>query len=63
VRSGKAWEQILEVAREVRADLIVVGSHGRKLIQRALLGSVAERVVRLSHVPVLTVHPPMPAAA
>jgi nucleotide-binding universal stress UspA family protein len=62
VRSGKAWEQILEIAREVRADLIVVGSHGRKRLQRALLGSVAEKVVRLSPVAVLTVHP-QPATA
>jgi nucleotide-binding universal stress UspA family protein len=63
VRAGKAWEQILEVAREARADLIVVGSHGRKHLQRALLGSVAERVVRMAPVPVLTVHTPVQAAA
>jgi nucleotide-binding universal stress UspA family protein len=62
-RYGKAWEQILEVAREVRADLIVVGTHGRKRLERVLLGSVAEKVVHLSTVPVLTVRPPMTANA
>jgi nucleotide-binding universal stress UspA family protein len=57
VRTGKAWEQILEVARDCNADLIVVGSHGRRSLQRAFLGSVAEKIVRLAPVPVLTVHP------
>lgn len=52
---GPAWEQALEVARERGADLIVMGTHGRRGVSRALLGSQAERVVRLSPVPVLTV--------
>jgi nucleotide-binding universal stress UspA family protein len=56
VRCGSAWEQILAAQREQEADLIVIGSHGRKGLPRALLGSVAEKVVRLSAVPVLTVH-------
>lgn len=60
VRCGPAWQQILDVAQEQGADLIVVGSHGRKGLPRALLGSVAEKVVRLSPVPVLTVHGPSP---
>jgi nucleotide-binding universal stress UspA family protein len=55
VRFGLAWEQILDVAHDQGADLIVVGSHGRKGLPRALLGSVSEKVVRLSPVPVLTV--------
>ncbi len=49
-------EGILEVANDVQADLIVVGTHGRKGIARALIGSVAESVVRASAVPVMTVH-------
>jgi nucleotide-binding universal stress UspA family protein len=61
VRCGSPWEQILEVAREQGADLIVVGSHGRKGVPRALLGSIAEKVLRLSTVPVLTVRGPSPA--
>ncbi len=56
VRCGSAWEQILDVADKEKIDLIVVGSHGRKGLPRAVLGSVAEKVVRLSPVSVLTVH-------
>jgi nucleotide-binding universal stress UspA family protein len=55
VRVGVAWEQILVVAAEVGADVVVMGTHGRRGIAHAILGSVAERVVRLSDVPVLTV--------
>jgi nucleotide-binding universal stress UspA family protein len=56
LRSGSAWEEILVAARDLRADLIVVGTHGRRGLSRALLGSVAEKVVRMAEVPVLTVH-------
>jgi nucleotide-binding universal stress UspA family protein len=52
---GTAWERIVATAKERDIDLIVVGTHGRRGLNRALLGSVAERVVRLSPVPVLTV--------
>lgn len=55
---GTAWEQILETAKMVDAGLIVMGTHGRRGVTRALLGSVAERVVRLSPVPVLTLRHP-----
>lgn len=47
---------VLAVAEEVFADLVVMGTHGRHGIARALIGSVAEAVVRTSTVPVLTVH-------
>lgn len=53
---GVPWEQIVTAAKERNADLIVVGTHGRRGVPRALLGSVAEKVVRMSPVPVLTVH-------
>lgn len=56
VRCGSPWEQVLDAAERGSADLIVIGSHGRKGLPRALLGSVAEKVVRLSKVPVLVVH-------
>lgn len=49
-------EGVLIAANKVGADLIVMGTHGRVGISRALIGSVAESVVRTSPVPVLTVH-------
>jgi nucleotide-binding universal stress UspA family protein len=55
LRVGEAWEKILEAAGELRADLLVVGTHGRRGLSRVLLGSVAEKLIRLSEVPVLTV--------
>lgn len=55
VRIGVAWEQLLAVASDARADLLVMGTHGRRGVAHAVMGSVAERVVRLSPVPVLTV--------
>jgi nucleotide-binding universal stress UspA family protein len=54
-----AHKEILTEARRVAADLIVMGTHGRSGFERLLLGSVTEKVLRTSHVPVLTV----PAAA
>ena len=56
IRAGVAWEEILAAAAEVHADLIVLGTHGRRGLSHALLGSVAEKVVRLATVPVLTAH-------
>jgi nucleotide-binding universal stress UspA family protein len=55
VREGVPWQQIEEVADEVDADLIVMGTKGRRGILRALFGSVAEHVVRTAHQPVLTI--------
>jgi len=55
LRSGVAWEEVLAVAKEKNADLIVVGSHGRSGLSRTLLGSVAEKITRLAVVPVLVV--------
>jgi nucleotide-binding universal stress UspA family protein len=58
LRQGAAWSEIDETAKEVGADLIVIGTRGRRGIARALLGSVAEKVVRTAPCPVLTVHAP-----
>jgi len=55
LRSGVPWREILSVIDDVHADLVVMGTHGRRGVTHALLGSVAEKVVRLSPVPVLTV--------
>jgi nucleotide-binding universal stress UspA family protein len=52
---GEPWNEVLDVAKKRNADLIVMGTHGRKGLSRVLFGSVAEKVVRLSPVPVLTV--------
>ena len=49
---------IVDYARDCKADLIVVGTHGRGALGHVFLGSVAERVVRLAPCPVLTVHSP-----
>jgi nucleotide-binding universal stress UspA family protein len=54
-RDGSPHEEILAAARESEADLVVMGTHGRTGLDRYLLGSVTERVVRSADVPVLTV--------
>ena len=56
LRTGVPWQEILAVVEELHADLVVMGTQGRRGIKHVLLGSVAEKVVRLSPVPVLTVH-------
>ncbi|MEQ8786870.1 MAG: universal stress protein [Pirellulaceae bacterium] len=50
---GDAGHKIADYAAECKAELIVLPSHGRTGLKRLLIGSVAERVVRLSHCPVL----------
>jgi len=54
---GEPATEIVELAHEGSYDLVVLGTHGRTGLRHALLGSVAERVVRRSGCPVLTVHP------
>lgn len=53
VAIGDPSTEIIDCAKEIDSDLIVMPSHGRKGVSRFLLGSVAERVVRLSPCPVL----------
>ncbi|MDI6702316.1 universal stress protein [Methanothermobacter wolfeii] len=53
---GKAADSILKVAEDEDADLIVVGFSGKHALERFIMGSVSERVVRYSKVPVLVVH-------
>jgi universal stress protein A len=55
LRTGDARDLINQTALELGADLIVMGTHGRRGVSRALLGSVAETVVRSAPCPVLTV--------
>lgn len=54
---GYAAEEIINRADEEKADLIVMGTHGRKGIDRILFGSVAEKVVKNAKQPVLTIRP------
>lgn len=53
--SAEPCQSILETAKECGADLIIMGTHGRRGISRLLLGSVAEKIVRLSPIPVMTI--------
>jgi nucleotide-binding universal stress UspA family protein len=56
---GIPYEEILKTATEKGINLIVIGTHGRKGLDRVLFGSTAERVVRNSSCPVLTVRMPI----
>ncbi|WP_148413165.1 universal stress protein [Haloferax sp. KTX1] len=57
IRVGLPHETIIDYGEERDIDLVVMGTHGTSGLERYLLGSVAERVVRLSDVPVLCVPP------
>jgi nucleotide-binding universal stress UspA family protein len=58
-----AYEGILDVVKSVDADLVVMGSHGRNILSRLILGSQASKVVNLSEVPVLIVKERKPGTA
>jgi nucleotide-binding universal stress UspA family protein len=60
---GVPFEEIVRVAADEHADMIVMGTHGRSGLNRLLLGSVAERVIRLAPCPVVTVRQKEAAAA
>ncbi len=55
VLKGGAYKTILQYVDDEGIDVVVMGTHGRRGLDRALLGSVTERIVRTSDVPVLTV--------
>ncbi len=57
LRTGDARDMICQTAKELHVDLIVMGTHGRRGVTRALLGSVTEIVVRHATCPVLTIRP------
>jgi nucleotide-binding universal stress UspA family protein len=57
IKEGQPFVEIVKYAREHEIDMIVIGTHGRGAVAHALLGSVAERVVRKAPCPVLTVRP------
>jgi nucleotide-binding universal stress UspA family protein len=60
---GTPFQEIMDVAKAQHVDLIVMGTHGRTGLPHLLLGSVAERVVRLAPCPVLVVRMPATTAA
>jgi nucleotide-binding universal stress UspA family protein len=55
IASGVPYREILREARETGADLIVIGTHGRTGVEHVIFGSTAEKVVRMSPCPVLTI--------
>lgn len=57
LRTGDARDMICQTAKDLGVDLIVMGTHGRRGVTRALLGSVTEGVVRNAPCPVLTIKP------
>ena len=60
MRPGVPYEEIVATARAESADLIVIGTHGYGGVDRLLLGSVADRVIRRATCPVLSVRQPDP---
>ena len=62
LRVGDVLREILDAVEEESADLVVIGTHGRKGLSRFLLGSTTEKLVRTAPCPVLTVRPPDAAA-
>jgi nucleotide-binding universal stress UspA family protein len=56
LKVGEPWAEIVDAASRLDVGLIVMGTHGHRRLPRAILGSVAEKVVRLASVPVLTIH-------
>jgi len=58
LKQDAPWDAVNAVAKELGIDLVVVGTHGRRGLAHALLGSVAEKIIRTSTVPVLTVRGP-----
>ena len=55
IRVGQAYFEIAEAAKELKADLIVISTHGYTGLKHVLLGSTAERIVRHAPCPVMTV--------
>jgi len=57
VKTGVTFVEIIDYIKEEDIDLVVMGTHGRSGIEHILIGSVAEKVVRKSPCPVLTIRP------
>jgi len=59
--TGKAAEEILRVADEIKADLIAMSTHGRSGLSRWAFGSVTDKILRVSNLPILVVRAPIKA--
>ena len=57
IRRGHPHREILHYTRDAKIDLVIIATHGRTGVAHMLMGSIAEKIVRLSPVPVLTVKP------
>jgi nucleotide-binding universal stress UspA family protein len=57
IKTGVTFVEIIDYIREAGIDLVVMGTHGRSGVEHILIGSVAEKVVRKSPCPVLTIRP------
>ncbi|OPY64646.1 MAG: hypothetical protein A4E57_03472 [Syntrophorhabdaceae bacterium PtaU1.Bin034] len=57
IRTGVAFVEIIDYVRSEGIDLVIMGTHGRGGLEHILIGSVAEKVVRKSPCPVLTIRP------
>jgi nucleotide-binding universal stress UspA family protein len=57
IRIGEPAAALHQAAVDIDADMIVVGTHGRTGVEKLILGSVAEELVRTAHVPVMVAHP------
>jgi len=58
IRKGIDYEEIIKYSTEKKIDIIVIATHGRTGLMHTLLGSVAEKVIRYSKIPVLVITPP-----
>lgn len=58
IRKGIDYEEIIKYSKEKKIDVIVIATHGRTGLIHTLLGSVAEKVIRYSKIPVLVTTPP-----
>ena len=63
IEDGRVAQRILQTAQDTAADLVVMGTHGRSGVERLVLGSIAEKIVRQATCPVLTVPPAAPQVA
>ncbi|MBU2493425.1 MAG: universal stress protein [Bacteroidetes bacterium] len=59
IKTGKPFMEIIEAASEIDADLIIIATHGHTGVEHLLFGSTAEKVVRKSPCPVLTLRDPI----